>query len=126
MGLIERQRQVYYFGVPFKFFTSGKEDIFNADTNTIDQTGLFKNILVKPDGKSKHAVFLASAVLKLAVVYEDLENIEGVVVVRTKFCGLRLFYDLHGSVGARQVSFDAGICAFRRIMSKIAREQREN
>ena len=40
----------------------------------------------------------------------------------TGFDGLRLFYDVQESVGARQVSFDAVMCAVRRIMSKIARE----
>ena len=40
----------------------------------MDKTGLFKNTFVKPDGKSKHAVFLASAVLELAVVEEDLDE----------------------------------------------------
>ena len=51
------------------------------------------NILVKPDGKSKHAVFLASPDLELPVV----DEIVGEVVVRTKLCGLRMFYDLHDS-----------------------------
>ena len=86
----------------------------------MDETGR------QPYGKQKHAVFLASAVQELIVLDKDLDEIVGVVVVRTKFCGLRLFYDLHDSVGARQLSFDAVMCAFRRIMSKIAREQREN
>ena len=81
------------------------------------------NILVKPDGKSKHAVFLASPVLELPVVDKKLDEIVGEVVVRTKFCGLRLFYGLHDSVRARQVSFDAEMRAFKRIMSKIARKQ---
>ena len=58
------------------------------------------------------------------VIDEDLdEAVEGEGVVRTKFRELRLFYDVHDSMGARQVSFDA---AFSRIMSKIAREMPEN
>ena len=81
----------------------------------------FINIFVKADGKSKHAVFLASPDLELPVVDEKLDEIVGVEVVRTKFCGLRLFYDLHDSVRARQVSFDAEMRAFKRVMSKIAR-----
>ena len=57
-------------------------------------------------------------------VIDDVdEAVEGVGVVRTKFSELRLFYDVHDSMGARQVSFDA---AFSCIMSKIARELREN
>ena len=48
---------------------------------------------------------------------EDLdEAVESVGVVRTKFSGLRLFYDVHDSVWARQVSFNAVMCAFRHIM----------
>ena len=35
------------------------------------------NIFVKPDGKSKHADFLASAVLELSVIAEDLDEIVG-------------------------------------------------
>ena len=84
----------------------------------MDQIGFYQKCFRQAWWLEQTAVFLYQAVVELYVIDDDLDGaVEGVGVVRTKFRGLRLFYNVHDSVGVRQVSFDAVLCAYRRIMS---------
>ena len=66
----------------------------------------------------QNTLVLVSAVLELSVIDKYLgEAVAGVGVVRMKVSGSRWLYDVHDSLGARQVSLDTVMCAFRRIMS---------
>ena len=119
LGLIELNDRYFKFVSHPHFIQAAKKAFINADTNNMDQTGFHFKCFVKSDGQGKRADFLVPAVLELSVIDEDLgEDVEGVGFVRTKVSGLRLFDDVHDSVEARQVSFDAVMCAFSRISRK--------